>query len=80
MHYFSGVKSFWSVPNNESFIDVIKKLNSRNKALSIATYKLSTLYTNIAQNKLKNMMKKLINYCFQCGEEKFIAVTKFCEI
>ena len=31
------VKSFWPLKNNQSVIDAIKKHNSRNKALSIAT-------------------------------------------
>ena len=53
MHYFSGVKSFWRVQNNQPATDAIKKLNSRNKTLSIATYDSFNLYTNIPHNKLK---------------------------
>ena len=52
-------------------------LNSRNKALSIATYKFSTLYTNTSQSKLKSVMRELINFCFKSGEKQFIAVRKF---
>ena len=44
MHYFSGVKSFWPVQNNQPVIDAIKKFSSRNKALSISTYDVSTLF------------------------------------
>ena len=80
MHYFSGVKSFWSARNNQPVINVIKKFNSRNKALSIVTYDLPILYTDIAQNKLKNVVRKLINFSFEGGEETFIAVIKFCQI
>ena len=79
-HYFSEIKSFWSARNNQPVIDVIKKLNSRNKALSIATYDLPIFYTNIAQNKVKNVMRKLINFSFKRGEETFIAVIKLCQI
>lgn len=35
MNYFSGLKSFWAVPNKQLVLDKIKKLGSRNKALSI---------------------------------------------
>ena len=80
MHYLSGVKSFWSARNNQPAIDVIKKLNSRNKALSIATCDLPIRYTNIGKNKLKNVMRKLINCSFEGGEETFISVTKFCQM
>ena len=52
-------------------------VNSRNKALSIATYKFSTLYTNILQSKLKSVMRELINFCFKSGRKQFIPVRKF---
>ena len=80
MHYFAEIKSFWSARNNQPVIDVIKKRNCRNKALSIATFDLPILYINIAQNKLKNVVRKLINFSFEGGEKKFIAVIKFCQI
>ena len=80
LHYFSEIKSFWSARNNQPVIDVIKKRNSRNKALSIATYDLPIFYTNIAQNKVKNVMRKLISFSFKGGEETFIAIIKFCQI
>ena len=77
MHYFSGVKSFWSVQNNQPVTDSIKTLNSRNKALSIAAYDFSILYTNIPHNKLKNLMRELIDFCFKGREKHFISVMKF---
>ena len=73
MHYFSKVKSFWPVQNNQPAIDVSEKLNSRNKVLSITTYDFSTPYTNIPHNKRKNVMSELINACFKGGKEQFIA-------
>ena len=72
MHYFSGVKSFWLVQNNHPVMDAIKKLNSRNKALSIAAYHFSTLCTNIVHDKLKNLMRELINFCFTGGEKSLL--------
>ena len=38
MHYYSRVKSFSPVQNNQPIIDAIKKINSRNKALLTATH------------------------------------------
>ena len=55
----------------------IKKRNSRNKALSIATYDFSAVYTNIPHNKLKNVKRELLNFCFKGSKKQFIAVTKF---
>ena len=77
MHYFSGFKSFWLVLNNQLFIDAMKKLNSRNKALSIATYEFSTHYMNIPHNKLKYMIRELIHYLFRGGEKQFTVVITF---
>ena len=42
-------------------IYAFKKLDSRNEALSIATYDFSTLHANFPQNKLKKVMRELIN-------------------
>lgn len=46
-NYFSKVKLFWLVENK------------RDKAQSIRTFDFSTLSTNIAVNKLKNMIREL---------------------
>ena len=72
IHYFSGVKSFWLVQNNQPIIDSIKKLNSSYKAFSITTYEFSTPYTNIPHYKFKNMLRKLINFCFREGENSLL--------
>ena len=75
--YFSGVKSFWPIQNNQPVIEAIKKLNGRSKANSISTFDFSTLYTNIPHAKLKNVLRELINFCFKGGDKKYIAITKF---
>ena len=75
--YFLEVISFWLVQNNHPVNDATRKLNVRNKALSIAFYNFLTLYTNIPLNKLKNVIKELISFCFEGGEKQLLAVTKF---
>jgi len=49
----------------------------RNNAHSIYTFDFSTLYTKIPHDKLKSVMRELINFCFKGGENKYIAVNKF---
>ena len=71
MHYFSGVRSFRPMLNNQPVIDAIKKLNGIKKALSMPTYNFSTLYSNIPHNKLKNVTKELFNFCFKGGEKVY---------
>ena len=76
MRYFSGVKCFWPVQNNHPVTDAIKKLNSRSKAFLVATYGFSTLYINISHNKLNNVVRELINFCFKGWKKQFIDLTK----
>ena len=67
MLYFSAVKSFWPVQNNKPVIDATKKLNKRNKAMSIATCYFPTLYF-IQQTKY-DVKIELINFCFKGGKK-----------
>ena len=66
-HYFSRVNSFCPVQNNQLVTE----------AILITTYDLSTLYPIIQHNKLKNVIRELIHFCFIGGEKQFIAVIKF---
>ena len=51
-YYFSYVKTFWVIQDNENVINSIKKLNKRNALRSMATFDFSTLYTKIPHEKL----------------------------
>ena len=58
MPYFSGVKSFWPVQNNQPDIDAIKKVNIRNKALPITNLRLfPALYKYFTQKTKKMRLK-----------------------
>ena len=70
--YHAGVKTFWPVQSNESVIDIINKLNARNKAISVSTFEFFTLYTNIPHHKLKPLMRDFFNFCFQEGDLKLL--------
>ena len=76
MHYFWRVKSSSSVQTTSLLLMQSKNLSSRNKALPIAIYDFFTFYTNIPHNKLKNVSRKLINFCFKGGEKQVIVVSK----
>lgn len=55
--HFSGFKLFWTLGNNQPVIDVTSKRNVKNKLLSKTAYDAVTLYANILNNKLKNVIK-----------------------
>ena len=72
---FHGLNHFDQ--NNQSVIDAINIPKVGNKALSIVTYDFSALYSNKRHNKLKNVMRKLITFCFKGGRKQYIIVAAF---
>ena len=45
--------------------------------MSIATFDFSTLHTIVLHNKLKNVLREQLSFCFKGRKKQFIAVTKF---
>ena len=76
-HFYSGVETFWIVQNNEPVINSINKLNSRKRGRCMSTFDFSTLYTKIHLLKLISVLNELIDFCFQGGTNKHVAITKF---
>ena len=72
------VKSFRPVQNNQPVIGGIKKLSGKNKALSLATYDLSTLYTNISHNEVKAWWGSCSVSLSKVVETSLMSLTKFC--
>ena len=64
-HFFSHLKSFWVIKNNDPVVKSLQKLNSRNNAKTIATYDFSTLYTKIPHKLLKQVLHELTDFCFK---------------
>ena len=75
--FYTGVNTFWVIQNNRPVVDAMNKLNARNKAKSISTFDFSTLYTKLPHDKLLDVLNKLIDFCFNGGEHKFIVISKF---
>ena len=63
--FFSYVKTFWVIQNNENVIKSINKLNKQNSAKSINTFDFSTLYTKIPHARLLDVLNELVDFCFQ---------------
>lgn len=76
-YFYSGVKTFWVVQNNEQILGNIRKLNKSCRAKRVSTFDFSTLYTNIPHKKLIDVLNELIEFCFKGREDKHIAVTKY---
>ena len=54
--FYSGVKTFWVIQNNEPVVESINRLNKKRKAKTISTFDFSTLYTKIPHDKLIRVM------------------------
>ena len=76
-HFYSDVKIFWIVQNNEHAINSINKLNSRKRGKCMSTFDFSKLYTKIPHQKLISVLNELIGFCFKGGTNKHVAITKF---
>ena len=74
--YYSNVKTFWVIQNNEHVINSIKKLNKRGSLRSMATFDFSTLYTKIPHEKLLDVMNQITDFCFQGGAQELISLSK----
>ena len=73
--FYSQVKTFWVIQNNEKVINCINKLNKRNSVRSMSTFDFSTLYTKIPHEKLLDVLNGITDFCFQGGSHEFISFT-----
>ena len=73
-HFFSGIKSFWVIQNNEPVINSINKINKRSAAKTISTFDFSTLYTKIPHDKLINVLDSIIDFAFKGGQKEYVCI------
>ena len=68
---------FWVLQNTDPILDSIKQINRKKGAKSIATYDFSTLYTKLPHEKLVKELHKLIDFCYDGGNKKYIKINKW---
>ena len=73
--FYSQVKTFWVIQNNEHVINSIKRLNKKSSVRSMSTFDFSTLYTKIPHKKLIEVMNEIADFCFQGGSHELISFT-----
>ena len=73
--YYSSVKSFWVIQNNQKVLESLTRLNKRKKGSCISTYDFSTLYTKIPHDKLLDVLFEITDFCFAGGTNSLISVT-----
>ena len=75
-YFYSFIKTFWVIQNNEDVITSIRRLNKRNSIRSISTFDFSTLYTKIPHDKLLQVLYELVDFCFQGGTHEQLSISK----
>ena len=75
--FLSNYNKFWVLQNPDPVISSIKKINRKKSAKSIATYDFSTLYTKLPHEKLVKELLKLIDFCFDGGNKKYIKINNW---
>ena len=72
--FFSGLNHFWPIDNKQDVVDCLQRINSKNRAASIATFDFSTLYTKIPHDKLIEVLSEITDNIFNDTDRKFISV------
>ena len=75
--FLSNYNKFWVLQNPDPVISSIKQINRKKGAKSIATYDFSTLYTKLPHEKLVKELLKLIDFCFDGGNKKYIKINNW---
>ena len=75
--FLSNYNKFWVLQNPDPVLTSIKRINRKKSAKSIATYDFSTLYTKLPHDKLVKELLKLIDFCFNGGNKKYIKINNW---
>ena len=75
--FLSNYNKFWVIQNPDPVLKSIRRINRKKGAKSIATYDFSTLYTKLPHDKLVKELLKLIDFCFDGGNKKFIKINNW---
>ena len=75
--FLSNYNKFWVLQNPDPVLASIKRINRKKGAKSIATYDFSTLYTKLPHDKLVKELLKLIDFCFNGGNKKYIKINNW---
>ena len=74
--FFANYNKFWVLQNSDPVISILKRINCKKRAKSIATYDFSTLYTKLPHDKLITQLFKVIDLVYKGGDKTYIRVTE----
>ena len=72
--FYSHLNMFWVIQNSFPVKEKLEIINTRKRAKCISTYDFSTLYTKITHSDLLKELNKVIDFAFEGGSSKYIAI------
>ena len=75
--FLSNYNKFWVLQNCNPVIESLNRINKKKNAKSISTFDFSTLYTKLPHNKLVKELSEVIDFVFDAGSNKHIAISNF---
>ena len=73
--FLSNYNKFWVLQNCDPVLESINRINKKKNAKSISTFDFSTLYTKIPHDKLIKELSEVIDFVFDGGSCKYIAIS-----
>ena len=74
-YYFISTQTFWIIQNNSLPLECIE-INKRKNAKQISTFNFSTLCTKIPNDKLLDILCKVVDFVFKGGTKDYIVINK----
>ena len=74
--FLSNYNKFWVLQNCNPVLESLNRINKKQNAKSISTFDFSTLYTKLPPDKLIKELSEVIDFVFDAGSNKHIAISK----
>ena len=74
--FLSNYNKFWVLQNCDPVLESLNRINKKKNAKSISTFDFSTLYTKIPHDKLIKELAEVIDFVFDAGSSKYIAISQ----
>ena len=72
--FLSNYNKFWVLQNSEPILSILRTINKKKNAKSIATYDFSTLYTKLPHRQLIDRLSDIIEFVYKGGDKSYIKI------
>ena len=75
--FLCNYNKFWVLQNSNPVLETLNHINRKKNAKSISTFDFSTLYTKLPHDKLVKELSEVIDFVFNAGNNKYIAISNY---